>query len=198
MSPDGLDKVFYAAPKAPEIVEIPEATFLTMAGRGAPDSEAFQRAMGALYSVAYGLKFKLKATGHDFKVGALEGLWWVDGSEPWFTVARADWEWKLMIRLPDWTTRAQFEEARREAVTKKKDPYIGDIDLESFHEGPSAQIMHIGPYSEERPTIDRLHAFIAASGFRPRGHHHEIYLGDPRRSAPEKLKTILRHPVEKA
>jgi hypothetical protein len=199
MAQQTLDpKLFYTARKDPELYEVPAGQFLTVSGQGAPDSEAFQQAVGALYSVAYTLKFKLKPLGLEFKVPALEGLWWVSDPTNWMNAPRETWQWKLLIRMPDFVTEEQFVQARDEAQAKKKAPAIGGVRFEPFAEGLAAQVMHIGPYSEERPTIDRLHAFIAEQGCVPVGHHHEIYLGDPQRSAPEKLKTILRQPVAKA
>lgn len=192
------EKTLYTARKVPEIIEIPEGRFLTFVGRGAPESEVFQQAIGALYAVAYGLKFNLKAGGKDFRVPALEGLWWVDDPPAWLTTPREQWNWKLLIRMPDVVTDDLFSRVRQQAIAKKKAPEIGQVEFETFAEGLVAQVLHVGPFSAEPETIQRLHAFIQESGYKPRGLHHELYLSDFRRTAPEKLKTILRQPVAKA
>jgi hypothetical protein len=185
----------------PAIVEVPELAFLMVDGRGDPNtSEAFHDAMQALYSAAYTLKFTLKKADpeRDFKVAPLEGLWWTDEAAPSLDDLRRDrdgWNWTMMIAVPDTVTAAEVE-ATLEAAARKKDlPAAPRLRLKRFEEGLAAQIMHLGPYSEEAPTIERLHAFVAAEGYELRDRHHEIYLGDPRRTAPERLKTVLRHPV---
>jgi len=191
-------KQYYTAKKKPEIIDVPPGNFLTYDGRGAPDGEAYSAALQALYGLSYTLKFRCKAEGQDFTVMALEGLWWwddptifdIEGAPP-----REEWNWKSMIRQPDFITREMVDEIRDE-VREKRGPAVDGVVLETFHEGLSAQIMHIGPYSEEGPTARKLHAFIEDSGYRMRGRHHEIYLSDPRRSKPENMKTILRQPVE--
>ena len=156
--------------------------------------------MTALYGLSYTLKFKSKAEGRDFTVMALEGLWWLDDPAVFDledAPPRDEWNWKSMIRQPDFITQEKVDEVRPE-VRKKRGPAVDSVALETFHEGLSAQIMHLGPYSEEGPTGRTLHAFIEESGYRMRGRHHEIYLSDPRRSKPENMKTILRQPVEEA
>ncbi len=192
-------KRFYSAKKKPEIIDVPSGNFLTIVGKGEPGGEAYSAALQALYGLSYTLKFKCKAEGRDFSVMALEGLWWWDdpsifdlGNAP----PREEWNWKSMIRQPDFVTGGMLEEIRSE-VRKKKGPAVDDVVLEAFHEGLSAQIMHRGPYSEEGPTVMRLHGFITEEGYRMRGRHHEIYLSDPSRSKPENIKTIIRQPVEK-
>ena len=193
-------KRYYTAKRKPEIVDVPPGKFLTYSGRGAPESEAYQAALTALYGLSYTLKFKSKAEGRDFTVMALEGLWWWDDPAVFDledAPPRDEWNWKSMIRQPDFITQEMVDEVRPE-VREKRGPAVDGVTLETFHEGLSAQIMHIGPYSEEGPTGRTLHAFIEESGYRMRGRHHEIYLSDPRRSKPENLKTILRQPVEEA
>ncbi|MFQ6084887.1 MAG: GyrI-like domain-containing protein [Candidatus Bathyarchaeia archaeon] len=192
-------KHLYSSSKKPGIIDVPPAKFLTITGRGAPESEVYQAALNALYSIAYTLKFKSKAAGNDFVVMGLEGLWWWDDPEASFEeVPRDEWNWKSMIRQPDFITPKMVEEAKAEAKEKKGLKEIDEVVLEEFHEGLSAQIMHIGPYSEEGETIAKLHEFIQENGYKMRGYHHEIYMSDPRRMAPERLKTIIRQPIEKA
>jgi len=194
-------KQFYTARKKPSITDVPPGRFLAIMGRGEPGGSAYQAALNALYSLAYALKFKCKAEGRDFTVMTLEGLWWWD-EEGVFSLEdappREEWNWKSMMRQPDFITGEMLEEIRPQVREKKGIPEVDEVKLETFHEGLSAQIMHVGPYSEEEPTIERLHAFIAENGYRIRGLHHEIYLSDPRRTAPERWRTIIRQPIEKA
>jgi hypothetical protein len=208
MSPLDLVKTHHPLYSPPKdrcvIVEVPDMAFLMVDGRGDPGaSEAFEAAVQALYSAAYTLKFSLKKTDpeRDFKVAPLEGLWW--GDDPTPTLAdlqrdRESWNWTLMIAVPDAVTADEVTTALEAAARKKDLPAAPLLRLERFEEGLAAQIMHVGPYSEEAPTIERLHKWVAAEGYELRGRHHEIYLGDPRRTAPERLKTVLRHPVRAA
>jgi hypothetical protein len=198
-------KPLYSPPsKAPVIVEVPDLAFLMLDGRGDPDSsEAYQAALQALYGAAYTLKFTLKKAdpGRDFKVAPLEGLWWTGGEPPSLDDLQSErgaWNWTMMIAVPDEVTAAEVAAAADAAARRRPLPAAGLVRLERFAEGEAAQVMHIGPYAEEAPTIARLHEFVAEQGYELRGRHHEIYLGDPRRTAPERLKTVLRHPVERA
>lgn len=200
-----LYKPLYApSAKHPAIVEVPELAFLMVDGRGDPgNSEAFEAAMQALFSAAYTLKFSLKKTDpeRDFKVAPVEGLWWGDDPTPTLADLQRDrdsWNWTLMIAMPDAVTADDVATALEAAARKKDLPAAPLLRLERFEEGLAAQIMHVGPYSEEAPTIERLHEWVAAEGYELRGRHHEIYMGDPRRTAPERLKTVLRHPVQPA
>ena len=191
-------KRYYTAKKRPEMIDVSEGRFLTILGKGDPNGEEYQQAMMALYGVSYTLKFSQKAEGRDYNVMHLEGLWWVDGgvfdlNDP---APREQWRWKSMIRQPDFVTGEMVEEIRP-SVREKRGAMVDQVKLESFHEGLSAQVMHVGPYSDEGPTIQLLHDYITEQGYRMRGDHHEIYMSDPRRSKPEKLKTIIRHPIEK-
>jgi hypothetical protein len=192
-------KQYYTAKKKPEIIDVPPGKFLTIVGRGEPGGEVYAAALQALYGLSYTLKFKSKVEGRDFTVMTLEGLWWWDDPGA-FDLEGApppeEWNWKSMIRQPDFVTQEMVDEVRPE-VRGKRGPAVDDVVLETFHEGLSAQIMHLGPYSEEGPTISRLHEFIKESGHSMRGRHHEIYMSDPRRSKPENIKTIIRQPIEK-
>jgi hypothetical protein len=187
--------------KHPALVEVPEFAFLMVDGRGDPNtSEAYHQALEALYTVAYTLKFSLKKADaeRDFKVAPLEGLWWADEASP--TTAelqrnRDAWNWTMMIAVPDEVTAEEVAAAADAAARKRELPTAALPRLERVEEGLAAQIMHVGPYTEEAPTIELLHDFVAAQGYELRGRHHEVYLGDPRRTAPERLKTVLRHPV---
>ena len=208
MSPVDLVKqlkpLYAPSPRHPAIVQVPELSFLMIDGRGDPNSsEAYQDALGALYGIAYTLKFTLKKAEpeRDFKVAPLEGLWWADTEAPSMDALQADRDsrnWTMMIAVPDGVTAAEVAAAAVAAARRRPLPAAGRVRLERVAEGLAAQIMHVGPYSAEAPTIARLHAFVDAEGYELRGRHHEIYLGDPRRTAPERLKTVIRHPVREA
>jgi hypothetical protein len=208
MSPLDLVKTLHPLYSPPKdrcvIVEVPDLAFLMVDGRGDPgNSEAFEAAMQALFSAAYTLKFSLKKTDseRDFKVAPVEGLWWGDDPKPSLANLQRDrdsWNWTMMIAVPDAVTAGEVAAALEAAARKKDLPGAALLRLERFDEGLAAQTMHIGPYAEEAPTIERLHDFVAAQGYELRGRHHEIYLGDPRRTAPERLKTVVRHPVREA
>lgn len=192
---------FYSPPAKFVIVDIPEMRFLMVEGHGDPNvAQEYQDAVGALYALAYKIKFMSKnQLGQDYVVPPLEGLWWAEDMEA-FTTARdkSQWDWNMMIMTPEWITSEMYAEAL-ELVRKGKNPVAMDkVRLESYHEGLSIQIMHIGSYDSEGPTLMKLHReFIPNNGYVEKGKHHEIYLGDPRRVAPEKLKTVLRQPVRK-
>jgi hypothetical protein len=183
------------------LVDVPSLQFLMIDGQGDPNTAAeYSQALEALYPLAYTLKFMSKRElNRDYAVPPLEGLWWAADMDV-FTV-RADrdaWQWMMMIMTPAWITQGQFERAVDEVRRKKNPAALDKVRLETFHEGLSVQIMHVGPYSAEGPTIARLHGeFLPQNGLVETGKHHEIYLSDPRRSAPEKLKTILRQPVRR-
>jgi hypothetical protein len=187
-------------PKSKEFVfvDVPPMKFLMVDCHGDPNtSPEFQDVMSALYTMAYSLKFALKAEGSDFAVAPPEGLWWMQGAE-FDPQAKSEWDWTLMIMVPDVVTTELFERMRAEAQRKKGLPMLAKVRLETYNEGLSVQILYFGPYSDEGPTITAMHQFIAEQGYVLNGKHHEIYLGDPRRSAPEKLKTVIRQPVKKA
>ncbi|HEY3687014.1 MAG TPA: GyrI-like domain-containing protein [Streptosporangiaceae bacterium] len=190
----------YYAPRNTDwaLVDVPEQRFLAVDGRGDPNTSAdYARAVEALYSVAYTIKFASKRTlSRDFVVGPLEGLWWSDRPEVFTTRDKDAWQWRMLISLPDWITGELVAEARQSALVKKAHPTIAAVRHEPLHEGTSAQLLHIGPYDAEAPVLARLHnEYLAANALQMTGHHHEIYLSDPRRSAPAKLRTILRQPV---
>jgi hypothetical protein len=193
-------KPFYAASATkPAIIDVPPMNALMVDGAGDPNSPAFQEAIGSLYSVAYTLKFSFKKDkAIDYPVMALEGLWCADDPAVFMSDKRDEWKWTLFILLPDVVTKKDVAAAVASVKKKAKFPRFPEVRFERFTEGRSAQIMHVGPYAAERPTIERLHRFVEAEGYRLRGRHHEIYLGDPRRAAPEKLRTIIRHPIEPA
>ena len=184
----------YAMPKEPALVTVRPGRYLTATGVGAPGSAEFQAKLGALYGHAYTIKFaRKKAGGEDFKVGVLEGLWWVPGGATWLSAPKGRWRWKLLIRVPE-SVRADDVRAARAALRAKGRPATG-VRLETIAEGPSVQVLHVGPYADEPRTIARMDAYARAEHLRFRGRHHEIYLSDPRRVTAARLRTILRHPV---
>jgi hypothetical protein len=178
-----------------ELVTVPAMKYIMVDGIGAPEGASFSQAIGAIYNLAYTMKFRSKKLlKKDYSVMALEGLWWVKGKR--FDLAkREDWVWTLMIVQPDFVNDKMFAEALNEVKQKKNPPGIEKARLESFKEGLCVQTMHVGPYSTEPESIARLDAFAKENGYKMMGKHHEIYLGDPRRAAPSKLRTIVRHPV---
>jgi hypothetical protein len=194
-------KELYAAPKTPVRVSVPRLTFLMADGSGDPStSSAYREAVAALYAASYALKFALKRAPDrvDYAVMPLEGLWWADDMAEFRTEPRTDWRWTVMIAQPDAVTPERLAEAIRDVGRKRDLPTLGRLRLESLTEGLCAQVLHLGPYSAEGPTIAGLHAFIRERGYAFDGRqqkHHEIYLGDPTRTAPPKLKTIIRQPV---
>jgi len=204
-------KHLYAPPAQKiEAVDVPEMNFVMIDGAIEPDkapgtSPLFHEHMQALYGAAYTLKFMAKKRSQDpvdYPVMALEGLWWVEDGT--FDIQKpGNWKYTLMIMKPDLVTPAMFTEALAQLRKKKGDqPGYARLRLERFHEGLCVQAMHIGPYADEPATIARMGQFMAEHGYQDQiglgGKHHEIYLGDPRRGDPAKLKTVLRHPVRKA
>lgn len=191
-------KHLYGPPaKKVSVVDVRPMSFLMIDGQGDPNtSQAYQEAVGALYSVAYTLKFMVKKgeMAIDYKVMPLEGLWWTEDMSQFTMDDKGAWMWTAMIMQPDFVTAELVEAAKDQAQKKKGLAAIALIRSEVLHEGRAAQIMHIGPYAEEAPTIEKLHEFIAAQGSTLSGKHHEIYLSDPNRTAPEKLKTVVRQP----
>ncbi len=179
------------------IVDVPNMNFLMIDGEGDPNaSQQFRDAVECLYSLSYTLKFMIKKGkgGMDYGVMPLEGLWWADDWDDFVEGRRDRWKWTMMIMQPEFVTRALFKQACGEVQKKKNSPALSKVRLEAFREGKSAQIMYLGPYAAEGPTIRKIHAFVTEQGGCPSGKHHEIYLGDPHRTAPEKLKTVLRQP----
>ena len=200
------DKALYTAKAGSfALIDVPEMAFLMIDGAGDPNSDpAYARAVGALYALSYGLKFHGKARGLDHVVPPLEGLWWANDMASFETGDKAQWKWRMMIRQPDWVNAAELAavlEATQAKMVKKKDAptdaaTLGNVRLERFAEGLSVQTLHLGPYDEEAPLLRELHeSYLPQQGLHPHGLHHEIYLNDPSRVAPEKLRTILRQPV---
>lgn len=180
------------------VVEVPRLGFLMVDGKGDPNTAVeYSTALQWLYTMSYTLKFTSKAAGRDYGVAPLEGLWWAEDMASFTTGDKGSWLWTAMIMQPDWIDIAAYEAALTKARVKLGEP-PPSLRLETFEEGLSVQTMHIGPYSAEAPTIAKLHSeFLPANGLTENGHHHEIYISDPGRTAPEKLKTVIRQPVRR-
>ncbi|MHB8055688.1 MAG: GyrI-like domain-containing protein [Candidatus Aminicenantales bacterium] len=194
-----LKQYFQASSKDAAAVDVPKFRFLMIDGKGDPNKSAeYQQAVEALFSVSYTAKFMVKKGPQqiDYGVMPLEGLWWADDMSSFLEGAKDLWKWTMMILQPDFVSGKIIESAREEARKKKALSTIDRLREEEFTEGRSAQILHVGPFSEERPTILRLHEFIDARGAKRTGKHHEIYLTDIRRAEPAKWKTILRQPMK--
>ena len=201
--------LYQPSAKKIEAVQVPRLQFAMIdgaieKGQAPGTSPGFQEATQALYGISYTLKFMLKkrkTNPIDYPVMALEGLWWVEDGMFDITI-KDNWFYTLMIMQPDVITQAVFEEGLAEVRRKKGDsPSLSKLRLDSFEEGLCVQVMHIGPYATEPATIERMKEFMQENGYRDRvgtgGKHHEIYMGDPRKADPAKLKTVLRHPIEK-
>lgn len=189
-----------SATAVPALVKLRPARYLAISGTGAPEGDAFQSAVGALYAFAYTIKMSRQKAGRpSFPVSKLEGLWWVDDpADGWRTEPRSAWHWQVLIRVPSFVRDADLCAARAALVARKHAAADARVELVSLAEGESVQVMHTGPYATEAESIAKMDAFAREHGRRFAGKHHEIYLGDPRRTAPERLRTILRHPVQPA
>jgi hypothetical protein len=190
---------FYApGAKAVQIVDVPKMNFVMVDGNGSPEQGEYMEAIETLYSISYTLKFMVKKeTAMDYGVMPLEGLWWAKDMADFIKGNKDNWQWTALIMQPEYVTDVLFHLAVDKVKADKNPPALQRARFESFLEGLSAQIMYSGPYSQEGPTISRIHEFIAENGYQLHGKHHEIYLGDPRRTRPEKLKTIIRQPMRK-
>jgi hypothetical protein len=195
------ERLLHPSAREPELVEVPSSHYLMVDGTGDPSTAAaFQEALQALYGVAYTLKFGLrKQIGREFRVRPPEALFWdaaAAGPDPQAALSNKEgWQWTLMIGLPDFVTADQVAAAVATLRRKHKSAALELLRFAEFGEGACAQVLHVGPYAAEAPTIALLHAFVRERGLHPRGRHHEIYLSDPRHTRPERLRTIIRQPV---
>jgi hypothetical protein len=193
-------KEYYSAKVGkPITVKVPKMNYLMIDGHGDPNtSQEYVDAIQTLYPVAYTIKFMIKKElGKDFGVMPLEGLWWTEKMADFKVEDKSNWLWTAMIMQPNFVTKEMFETAVKQVAERKKPASIAKIHFQAYDEGLSAQVMYVGPYSGEGPTIMELHEFIKQQGGKldeTNKHHHEIYLGDPRRTDPSKLKTIVRQP----
>jgi len=181
----------------PQLVTVPDLKYLMIDGHGDPNTPAFAEATAALYPVAYKLKFTSKALDRDYVVMPLEGLWWADDMEL-FAEARdkAQWDWTLMIMVPEWITKIMFTAAVEQVAMKDRPARLDDLRLETLSEGLCVQALHVGSYDDEADLLQRMHhEFVPSRGLTMVGKHHEVYLSDARKVEPARLKTILRQPV---
>jgi hypothetical protein len=194
-----VHKAEYAAPRKPALIDTRPAVYLAISGKGEPGGEEFQARVGALYGMAFTIKMTRKFSGKgDYAVSKLEAQYWCEGVEGDFSaVPKDEWRWKLLIRTPDFISRGDLDDAGAALDKRGKKGFSDDVRLERIEEGPCVQMLHVGPYEREPETIAQMIAFAAGKGLAPHGRHHEIYLSDPRRVPPERLKTILRLPVQK-
>lgn len=199
-------ELYNPSAKQVALVKVPRFNFIMVDGTIPPniqvaDAPDYQNGLETLYGLSYTLKFMIKQRKKDpvdYPVMPLEGLWWAEGSQKDFNVSRKDaWYFTGMIMQPEPVTAALFAEAKDKLRAKKNPAMLNDARFVKFEEGPSIQVMHLDPYSEEPASIAKLVAFSTENGYKTHGKHHEIYLGDPRRTAPAKLRTVLRHPIKK-
>ena len=193
-------KVLFSAPRNRFVpIDVPPVSYLMADGHGDPNrAPEYRAAVESLYATAYTIKFLYKADGRDFVVAPLEGLWSARDPESFIARRKDEWDWTMMIMMPDFVDEASFQQARGRAA-EKLGAISESLRLETLEEGLCLQALHIGSYDEEGPLLAKLHKEIMpAERYEFAGRHHEIYLGDPRRTAPEKLKTLLRQPVRRA
>ena len=193
---------FYLQPKNTiSLIQVPKMNFLIIDGKGSPNNNPdYTDALGALYGVAYTLKFAVKKgpLQTDYKVMPLEGLWWTENMSEFTLEDRGNWLWRMMIMVPDLITPELAAQSIDDVRKKKNPPRLDEVRFDSFDEGLAAQIFHSGPYGEaERPSVEKLHGYLKENGYALRGKHHEIYFNTPLRTDPTKLKTIIRQPAEK-
>jgi len=200
LSEEKLKQLYFPPVKEPVVVRVPKMNFLMVDGCGHPRrGDEFTASIGVLYGTAYTMKFMYEK-GHpirDGRVQPLEGLFWMRGRKRFDIGAGKELRWTLMLRQPACVNRRAVRAAIEELRKKKDPPGLAGLRFGSFAEGWSVQVMHIGPYSAEQPTIEMMHDWAGNRGYRLRGKHHEVYLSDPQRTKPERLKTVIRHPVEK-
>jgi hypothetical protein len=186
----------YITPKEPVFVVVGPARYLSITGQGAPGGEQFRSHISVLYAVAFTLKMAEKFAGHDYKVCHLEGQWWAGGGSDFHTHQTKEWQWRLLIRIPEFITQKEVDGAIKTVIAKGKSAFADQVKLEQLAEGRCVQMLHVGPYAEEVISIEKMQALAAGNGVHLRGPHHEIYLSDPNRVPPQRLRTILRYPVE--
>ena len=191
-----LHKAEYAAPRQPVLVRTKPAKYLAISGQGAPGGTRFRACIGALYGAAFTIKMTRKFAGkQDYAVCKLEGQWFFDGDPS--GVPKDQWKWKLMIRTPDFISQEDLKTAVGTLLKRGKSREVEEVTLQTIDEGVCVQMLHLGPYEKENETVALMRSFAEASGLKLSGPHHEIYLSDPRRVPPERLKTILRVPTVK-
>ncbi len=189
------DREYYKAKTKPEIVEIDKCRYLTIDGQGKPEEAPFQEAINAIYSEIYSLKFHYRDKGKQFKVPKLECLWWVDEEREFSEAEPEEWRWKLLLRIPEYFTMGQVKKSASELKEKGKLQKVFDFQLEYIEEGICAQLKHIGPYEDVSEAYLKLEDYMNDLGIARNGPYHEIYISDPTKTEPSKLRTIIRVPV---
>lgn len=197
-------KTYFTSKTKPEIVEIEPAHFISITGKGDPSGKSFLEKIQALYTTAYTIKFVFKQQDKDFTVSKLEGLWWYDENkfagitmeEAPNAIARSEWEYRLLLRMPEYVTENDVEKAIQAAFAKKKLELVKEIEFFRMNEGKSVQMLHVGPFSKENETLQEMKKVIDENRFQKNGLHHEIYLSDFNKTEESKLRTILREPVK--
>lgn len=193
-----LKHLYNPSKKEPVILDVPPLNYLMIDGAGSPGSQEYMDAVSTIYPVAYALKFAIKKRQEiDYGVLPLEGLWWMEDMNEFSVDRKDEWLWTSLIMQPAYVTAELVEEMIVEVREKKNPPALDKLRFENYAEGTCVQLMHIGPYSEEGPNITRMHAYAEEQGYSLHNKHHEIYIKDVRRTAPEKLKTVLRQPITK-
>jgi hypothetical protein len=192
-----LHRADYVAPKKPVLLTLEPARYLAIEGQGAPGDIAFTTRIGALYALAYAVKMTRRFSGQtDYTVSRLEARYWADAEAPCFADLPKDrWRWQLLIRTPDFVTPEELTRAVAALAEKGKAPEASEVRLETLDEGRCVQMLHMGPYDRTGDTVATMVALAEREGLEFHGRHHEIYISDPRRVEPARLKTILRHPV---
>lgn len=197
-------KSYYTAKTKPETVDIDDAQYLSIIGKGDPSDKLFAENIEALYSVAYTIKFSFKALNKDFVVAKLEGLWWYDENkyknvgivDSPKQIPRSEWEYRLLIRMPDFVNKIDINDAIKIVIDKKWIQKAKLIELFKMTEGKVVQMLHVGPFDKEQETLQVMTEYIKENKFSRNGLHHEIYLSDFRKTESSKLKTILREPIK--
>lgn len=190
------DREYFSATRKPKVVNLDKKTYVTFEGQGTPESVEYQAGIEVIYSAAFQLKFLQKGRGKNFRVSKLECLWWVDHGKSFEDTPMKDWRWKLLIRIPDYTTNADVENVAMKITEERGLRGASRLQIDSMKEGKCVQILHLGPYDKLGETYDKLLVYMKDSGLEHNGPYHEIYISDPNRTAPERLKTIVRQPVK--
>lgn len=189
------NELLYDAPRDPVFVEVPPLRYLLVNGSGAPIEADYQHAIQALYSMAYRLKYCLQENKNiDFSIMPLETLWWSEEGAAWSTDL-SGWRWTALMRIPDAVCEDCYNACWEKAAERSDSPAFSRLRMRDWEEGRAVQVLHVGPWSEEEATVEKLHAFIAEYGGTTRGKHHEVYLSDPKRTKPAHLRTIIRQPI---
>lgn len=191
------DKAYYKAAETPHEIQLEPLPYLSIQGQSAPEDPLFDQSVAALYAVAYALKFHYKALDQDYVVAKMEGQWWAEDPRLFDQVPRSEWQWNVLIRLPEFVTETAFDAAKTAVAEKKNPPRLEQVRWQILEEAHSVQALHIGSYDEEKATLDKIWGYMEAHDLTYAGHHHEIYLNDPRRTEEAKLRTIIRYPVQK-